>query len=57
MLLGTAAIDITPPVGTPMAGSLRPRTSVGVDDPLMCKAVASVSVGEFYAKADGSARR
>ena len=39
MLLGTAAIDITPPVGTPMAGSLRPRTSVGIDDPLMCKAM------------------
>ena len=39
MLLGTAAVDITPPVGTPMAGSLRPRTSVGIDDPLMCKAM------------------
>ena len=39
MLLGTASIDITPPVGTPMAGSLRPRTSVGIDDPLLCKAM------------------
>lgn len=39
MLLGTAAVDITPPVGTPMAGSLRPRTSVGIDDPLLCKAM------------------
>jgi len=39
MLLGTAAIDITPPVGTPLAGALQPRTSVGVDDPLMCKAM------------------
>ena len=39
MLLGTASIDITPPVGTLMAGSLRPRASVGVDDPLMCKAL------------------
>jgi neutral ceramidase len=37
MLLGTASIDITPPVGTAMAGSLRPRPSVGIDDPLMCK--------------------
>lgn len=39
MLLGTAAVDITPPVGTLMAGSLRPRASVGVDDPLLCKAM------------------
>lgn len=39
MLLGTAAIDITPPVGTLMAGSLRPRASVGIDDPLLCKAM------------------
>ncbi len=39
MLLGTAAIDITPPVGTSMAGSLQPRTSIGIDDPLMCKAM------------------
>ncbi len=39
MLLGTAAIDITPPVGVLLAGSLRPRTSVGTDDPLLCKAM------------------
>ena len=39
MLLGTAFVDITPPVGTAMAGSLRPRASVGVDDPLLCKAM------------------
>ncbi|MEI6503692.1 MAG: hypothetical protein WCP21_22005, partial [Armatimonadota bacterium] len=39
MLLGTASLDITPPVGTLMAGSLRPRASVGVDDPLLCKAM------------------
>lgn len=39
MLLGTASIDITPPVGTSMAGSLRPRASVGIDDPLLCKAM------------------
>lgn len=39
MLLGTASIDITPPVGTPMCGSLRPRISVGIDDPLLCKAM------------------
>jgi hypothetical protein len=39
MLLGTTAIDITPAVGTLMAGSLRPRVSVGIDDPLMCKAM------------------
>lgn len=39
MLFGTASTDITPPVGTLMAGSLRPRASVGVDDPLLCKAM------------------
>jgi hypothetical protein len=39
MLLGTAATDITPPVGSRMAGALQPRASVGVDDPLMCKAM------------------
>lgn len=39
MLLGTAFIDITPAVGTLMAGSLRPRASVGIDDPLLCKAM------------------
>ncbi len=39
MQAGFAEMDITPPVGTPMAGSLRPRTSVGVDDPLLCKAM------------------
>ena len=39
MHLGTASIDITPPVGSLMAGSLRPRASVGIDDPLLCKAM------------------
>lgn len=39
MYLGTAATDITPAVGTAMAGSLRPRPSVGIDDPLLCKAM------------------
>ncbi len=39
MFLGTASIDITPPVGTPMAGSLQPRASVGTDDPLLCEAM------------------
>ena len=39
MLFGTSSIDITPPVGTLMAGSLQPRASVGIDDPLLCKAM------------------
>lgn len=39
MLLGSASADITPAVGALMAGSLRPRASVGVEDPLMCKAM------------------
>ena len=39
LLAGTAEIDITPPVGTSLAGSLFPRTSEGVDDPLYVKAI------------------
>jgi neutral ceramidase len=39
MLLGTAATDITPPVGALMAGALQPRASIGIDDPLLCKAM------------------
>ena len=39
MLLGSAPVDITPAVGVMMAGSTRRRPSVGVDDPLLCKAL------------------
>ncbi len=40
LLAGAAEVDITPPVGTMLAGSLFPRKSTGIDDPLTIKAVA-----------------
>ena len=39
LLVGAAEVDITPPVGTAMAGNLMPRPSEGVSDPLTFKAV------------------
>lgn len=43
--VGAAEVDITPPVGTALAGSLFPRVSVGVEDPLTLKAVVLESGG------------
>ncbi|MEO8269523.1 MAG: neutral/alkaline non-lysosomal ceramidase N-terminal domain-containing protein [Aureliella sp.] len=37
--IGTAAVDITPRLGTPMAGYYSPRGADGVHDPLMAKAM------------------
>ena len=45
LLVGAAEVDITPPVGTALAGSLKPRTSVGIDDPLTAKAIVLESGG------------
>ena len=45
LLVGAAEVDITPPVGTSLAGSLTPRRSVGVDDPLTVKAIVLESRG------------
>jgi len=45
---GVAQEDITPPVGVPLAGGLRARNSVGVDDPLYAKALI-LSDGSKYA--------
>ena len=45
LLVGAAEIDITPPVGTALAGSTKPRVSVGIDDPLTVKAVVLESRG------------
>ena len=45
LLVGAAEVDITPPVGTKLCGSLQPRTSIGVDDPLTFKAVVLESGG------------
>jgi neutral ceramidase len=39
LAVGAAECDITPPVGTGMVGSLDPRPSIGIDDPLMLKAL------------------
>ncbi len=35
--VGTAFIDITPPIGAPMAGYYTPRAMTGVHDPLLAK--------------------
>ncbi len=45
LLVGAAEVDITPPIGTGMVGALKPRPSIGVDDPLMAKAVVIESGG------------
>ena len=45
LLVGVAEVDITPPVGTLLAGALNPRTSVGVDNPLYAKAIVLESGG------------
>jgi Neutral/alkaline non-lysosomal ceramidase, N-terminal len=37
--VGAASVDITPPVGTPMAGYYAERLSKGVHDPLFTKAI------------------
>jgi hypothetical protein len=37
--VGFGEVDITPPVGLQMAGSLTPRGNEGIDDPLMMKAI------------------
>ena len=37
--IGTAAVDITPRLGTPMAGYYSPRGADGIHDPLLAKAM------------------
>jgi len=43
--IGVAEVDITPPVGTLLAGSLKPRVSQGIDNPLFAKAIVLESAG------------
>jgi hypothetical protein len=43
---GTAALDITPPPGIPMAGYYHERGADGTLDPLFCKALVIESAGE-----------
>lgn len=45
MRVGAAAVDITPPAGTPMAGYYFERAADGVHDPLMAKAIVIESGG------------
>ena len=49
LLVGTAEIEITPPVGTLLAGSLEPRVSIGIEDPLYVKAIVLESQGKRLA--------
>jgi len=46
---GFSEVDITPPVGLYMCGSLKPRTNVGVNDPLMAKTMIASSGGKTVA--------
>jgi neutral ceramidase len=39
--VGAASVDVTPPVGTPMAGYYAERLSKGVHDPLFVKAIVA----------------
>ncbi len=45
LLVGTAEVEITPPIGTMLAGSLKPRPSIGIEDPLYVKAIVMESKG------------
>ena len=45
LMAGAAEVDITPPVGTALAGDLKPRKSEGVQDPLTIKAIVLSSGG------------
>jgi hypothetical protein len=47
--VGVREIEITPPVGTAMAGGFQPRISVGVEDPLYVKAIVLESGGKCLA--------
>ena len=47
--VGFGEVDITPPVGLYMCGSLQPRTNVGVEDPLMVKTLFASAGGKAVA--------
>jgi hypothetical protein len=49
LMVGTAEIDITPPLGTPLCGSFAPRESKGIEDPLLVKAMVLESAGRKLA--------
>ncbi len=54
LLVGSGGVDITPPVGVSMVGALTPRPSIGIDDPLMVKAIVLESGGTRVAGRGGS---
>jgi hypothetical protein len=49
LLVGTYEVDITPKIGTLLAGGIYPRVSKGVHDPLMAKAIVLESNGTRFA--------
>ena len=49
LLVGAAEIDITPPLGTLLAGNLEPRASLGIDNPLFARAIVVESGGRRLA--------
>jgi len=51
LLVGVHEVDITPPVGTPLCGSLAPRPSKGIEDPLLIRAIVLESEGTRIAYA------
>ena len=49
LFVGVAEIEITPPIGTMLAGSVKPRISTGIDDPLYVKTIVLESMGRKLA--------
>ena len=49
LMVGSAQVDITPPPGTPLAGSLKPRVSTGIDNSLYASAIVIESGGRRLA--------
>jgi hypothetical protein len=47
--VGAAEVDITPPIGTPMCGGIKPRASEGIEDPLTAKALVLEAGGQRLA--------
>lgn len=47
--IGFGEVDITPPFGLPMCGSLDPRTNVGLTDPLLAHTLVAESGGQKIA--------
>jgi hypothetical protein len=48
-MVGTAEVDITPPIGTALPGHIYPRISKGIQDPLYIKSIVFESQGQRLA--------